>query len=107
MVLHVSSIKAAENNTQVIHLSLDGSKSTKPTKDETSSAKDDAKIAPKANSNQAIKAPKEPIPAKPKHEAEPITQSDESGEMSALHTVSATTGLSPNWLKKFRHLPNL
>lgn len=104
VVLHVSSIKAAENNTQVIHLSLDGSKSTKPTKDETSSAKDDAKIAPKANSNQAIKAPKEPIPAKPKHEAEPITQSDESGEMSALHTVSATTGVEPKLAEKIQTL---
>lgn len=104
VVLHVSSIKAAENNTQVIHLSLDGSKSTKPTKDETSSAKDDAKIAPKANSNQAIKAPKEPIPTKPKHEAEPITQSDESGEMSALHTVSATTGVEPKLAEKIQTL---
>lgn len=104
VVLHVSSIKAAENNTQVIHLSLDGSKSTKPTKDETSSAKDDAKIAPKANSNQAIKAPKEPIPAKPKHEAEPITQSDESGEMSVLHTVSATTGVEPKLAEKIQTL---
>lgn len=104
VVLHVSSIKAAENNTQVIHLSLDGSKSTKPTKDETSSAKDDAKIAPKANSNQAIKSPKEPIPTKPKHEAEPITQSDESGEMSALHTVSATTGVEPKLAEKIQTL---
>ncbi|MCG6818347.1 Rne/Rng family ribonuclease [Moraxella catarrhalis] len=104
VVLHVSSIKAAENNTQVIHLSLDGSKSTKPTKDETSSAKDDAKIAPRANSNQAIKAPKEPIPTKPKHEAEPITQSDESGEMSALHTVSATTGVEPKLAEKIQTL---
>ncbi|MPX78272.1 Rne/Rng family ribonuclease [Moraxella catarrhalis] len=104
VVLHVSSIKAAENNTQAIHLSLDGSKSTKPTKDETSSAKDDAKIAPKANSNQAIKAPKEPIPTKPKHEAEPITQSDESGEMSALHTVSATTGVEPKLAEKIQTL---
>lgn len=104
VVLHVSSIKAAENNTQVIHLSLDGSKSTKPTKDETSSAKDDAKIAPQANSNQAIKAPKEPIPTKPKHEAEPITQSDESGEMSALHTVSATTGVEPKLAEKIQTL---
>lgn len=104
VVLHVSSIKAAENNTQVIHLSLDGSKSTKPTKDETSSAKDDAKIAPQANSNQAIKAPKEPIPTKPKHEAEPITQSDESGEMSVLHTVSATTGVEPKLAEKIQTL---
>lgn len=90
VVLHVSSIKATENNTQVIHLSLDGSKSTKPTKDETSSAKDDAKIAPQASSNQAIKAQKAPVPTKPKHEAEPIAQSD---EINTSHTASSTTGI--------------
>ena len=101
VVLHVSSIKAAENNTQVIHLSLDGSKSIKPTKDETSSAKDDVKIAPKANSNQAIKAQKEPAPAKPKHEAEPIAQSDEIG---TSHTASATTGVESKLAQKIQTL---
>lgn len=101
VVLHVSSIKVAENNAQVIHLSLDGSKSTKPTKDETSSAKDDAKIVPKANSNQAIKAQKEPAPAKPKHEAEPIAQSDEIG---TSHTASATTGVESKLAQKIQTL---
>lgn len=101
VVLHVSSIKAAENNAQVIHLSLDGSKSTKPTKDEPADTKDDAKIAPQANSNQAIKAQKEPAPAKPKHEAEPITQSDEIG---TSHTVSATTGIESKLAQKIQTL---
>lgn len=101
VVLHVSSIKAAENNAQVIHLSLDGSKSTKPTKDEPADAKDDAKIAPQANSNQAIKAQKEPAPAKPKHEAEPIAQSD---EMSVSHTASATTGVESKLAQKIQTL---
>ena len=97
VVLHVSSIKAAENNAQVIHLSLDGSKSTKPTKDEPA----DAKIAPQANSNQAIKAQKEPAPAKPKHEAEPIAQSDEIG---TSHTASATTGVESKLAQKIQTL---
>lgn len=101
VVLHVSSIKAAENNAQVIHLSLDGSKSTKPTKDEPADAKDDAKIASQANSNQAIKAQKEPAPAKPKHEAEPITQSDEIG---TSHTASATTGVESKLAQKIQTL---
>lgn len=101
VVLHVSSIKAAENNAQVIHLSLDGSKSTKPTKDEPADTKDDAKIAPQANSNQAIKAQKEPAPAKPKHEAEPITQSDEIG---TSHTASATTGVESKLAQKIQTL---
>lgn len=101
VVLHVSSIKAAENNAQVIHLSLDGSKSTKPTKDEPADTKDDAKIAPQANSNQAIKAQKEPAPAKPKHEAEPITQSDEIG---TSHTASATTGVESKLAQKIQIL---
>lgn len=101
VVLHVSSIKTAENNAQVIHLSLDGSKSTKPTKDEPADAKDDAKIASQANSNQAIKAQKEPAPAKPKHEAEPITQSDEIG---TSHTASATTGVESKLAQKIQTL---
>ncbi|OAV14173.1 Rne/Rng family ribonuclease [Moraxella catarrhalis] len=101
VVLHVSSIKAAENNAQVIHLSLDGSKSTTPTKDEPADTKDDAKIAPQANSNQAIKAQKEPAPAKPKHEAEPITQSDEIG---TSHTASATTGVESKLAQKIQTL---
>ena len=101
VVLHVSSIKAAENNAQVIHLSLDGSKSTKPTKDEPADTKDDAKIAPQANSNQAIKAQKEPAPAKPKHEAEPIAQSDEIG---TSHTASATTGVESKKKQKIQTL---
>lgn len=101
VVLHVSSIKAAENNAQVIHLSLDGSKSTKPTKDEPADTKDDAKIAPQANSNQAIKTQKEPAPAKPKHEAEPITQSDEIG---TSHTASATTGVESKLAQKIQTL---
>lgn len=101
VVLHVSSIKAAENNAQVIHLSLDGSKSTTPTKDEPADTKDDAKIAPQANSNQAIKAQKEPAPAKPKHEAEPITQSDEIG---TSHTASATTGIESKLAQKIQTL---
>lgn len=101
VVLHVSSIKAAENNAQVIHLSLDGSKSTKPTKDEPADTKDDAKIAPQANSNQAIKAQKEPAPAKPKHEAEPIAQSDEIG---TSHTASATTGVESKLAQKIQTL---
>lgn len=101
VVLHVSNIKAAENNVQVIHLSLDGSKSTKPTKDEPADAKDDAKIAPQANSNQAIKAQKEPAPAKPKHKAEPITQSDEIG---TSHTASATTGVESKLAQKIQTL---
>lgn len=101
VVLHVSSIKAAENNTQVIHLSLDGSKSIKPTKDEPADAKDDAKTAPQANSNQAIKAQKEPAPAKPKHEAEPIAQSDEIG---TSHTASATTGVESKLAQKIQTL---
>lgn len=101
VVLHVSSIKVAENNAQVIHLSLDGSKSTKPTKDEPADAKDDAKIASQANSNQAIKAPKEPIPTKPKHEAEPIAQSDEIG---TSHTASATTGVESKLAQKIQTL---
>lgn len=101
VVLHVSSIKAAENNAQVIHLSLDGSKSTKPTKDEPADTKDDAKIAPQANSNQAIKAQKEPAPAKPKHESEPIAQSDEIG---TSHTASATTGVESKLAQKIQTL---
>lgn len=101
VVLHVSSIKAAENNAQVIHLSLDGSKSTKPTKDEPADTKDDAKIAPQANSNQAIKAQKEPAPAKPKHEAELIAQSDEIG---TSHTASATTGVESKLAQKIQTL---
>ncbi|MPW74903.1 ribonuclease E [Moraxella catarrhalis] len=101
VVLHVSSIKAAENNAQVIHLSLDGSKSTKPTKDEPADTKDDAKIAPQANSNQAIKAQKEPAPTKPKHEAEPIAQSDEIG---TSHTASATTGVESKLAQKIQTL---
>lgn len=101
VVLHVSSIKTAENNAQVIHLSLDGSKSTKPTKDEPADAKDDAKIASQANSNQAIKAQKEPAPAKPKHEAEPIAQSDEIG---TSHTASATTGVESKLAQKIQTL---
>lgn len=101
VVLHVSNIKAAENNAQVIHLSLDGSKSTKPTKDEPADAKDDAKIASQANSNQAIKAQKEPAPAKPKHEAEPIAQSDEIG---TSHTASATTGVESKLAQKIQTL---
>lgn len=101
VVLHVSNIKAAENNAQVIHLSLDGSKSTKPTKDEPADAKDDAKIASQANSNQAIKAQKEPAPAKPKHKAEPITQSDEIG---TSHTASATTGVESKLAQKIQTL---
>lgn len=101
VVLHVSSIKAAENNAQVIHLSLDGSKSTKPTKDEPADAKDDSKTAPQANSNQAIKAQKEPAPAKPKHEAEPIAQSDEIG---TSHTASATTGVESKLAQKIQTL---
>lgn len=101
VVLHVSSIKAAENNAQVIHLSLDGSKSTKPTKDEPADTKDDAKIAPQANSNQAIKAQKEPAPTKPKHEAEPIAQSDEIG---TSHTTSATTGVESKLAQKIQTL---
>lgn len=101
VVLHVSSIKAAENNAQVIHLSLDGSKSTKPTKDEPADTKDDAQIASQANSNQAIKAQKEPAPAKPKHEAEPIAQSDEIG---TSHTASATTGVESKLAQKIQTL---
>lgn len=101
VVLHVSSIKAAENNAQVIHLSLDGSKSTKPTKDEPAGTKDDAKIASQANSNQAIKAQKEPAPTKPKHESEPIAQSDEIG---TSHTASATTGVESKLAQKIQTL---
>lgn len=101
VVLHVSSIKAAENNAQVIHLSLDGSKSTKPTKDEPADTKDDAKTTPQANSNQAIKAQKEPAPAKPKHESEPIAQSDEIG---TSHTASATTGVESKLAQKIQTL---
>ncbi|OAV00370.1 MULTISPECIES: Rne/Rng family ribonuclease [Moraxella] len=106
VVLHVSSIKAAENNAQVIHLSLDGSKSAKPSKDEPSNTKDDVKddvkATPQTYADKAIKAQKEPMPVKPKpDEVEPATQPDEIGTPT---TVSSTEGIEPKLAEKIQAL---